>query len=370
MSERASIFERPRIGVENTATPGTPVAANLVLRTMTVAPTPMIPRNAIRASGNMASVGMTTGKEHTEFSIDGPLSYTESAFLFASILGAPTSVTASGVTTLTYLPNAESANVLRTYTFECGAAGTGAAGWSGAFLTDLSISIDTNEAKVSGKGLGQVYQDPITLSASSTDVAIEPASSNQISVFAAATLVGLDSPDARLKRCLSANFSMAGRQSALFTLDDTQQSFSASAERFFDKSAQIVVEQDGQGATLMGALKNNAIIYVRYIAKGREISTGNPLLLQITFPCQIKNTGRQDTNDVYAGTYDLEPTFVTNAFGPGKSGYVEVVLKTIAATATQAATVGSAPAGNTGVRPVADITQYTALPATAQPVTP
>ena len=359
MSERASIFEKPRVGLENLSTPGTPVAATLVLRSLTIAPTPMIPRNPIKASGNMASVGMTGGKDHTEWSCDGPLTYTDSAFLFNSILGAPTSVTATGVTTLTWKPNAEAANSLRTMTFEVG-SGNGSSGFAGAFLTDLSISIDKNDAKISGKGMGKTYQEGITLSTGTVDVVLEPVSSNQVSVFVGATLVSLDNPAARLKRCLSANFNMSGRQSILTTLDDTEQSYSASVERFFEKSAEIVIEQDSQGSALMGSLKRNDVIYVRYVCKGREITTGLNYQLQITFPAQIKSTSRQDSDDVYAGTYDLEPTYQT-----GFAGYVEVVLATAAASATQATATGVAPTGGTGVKSVETLTAYNTLPVAA-----
>ena len=366
MSERASIFEKPRIGVEST--PGTPVAANLVLKSLTITPTPVIPREAIYVAGNMASVGQTGGKEYTDFSIDAPLTYSDTPFFFNSILCAPTSATTSGVTTLTWRPDAEGANSLRTYTVEVG-SGSGSAGFAGAFLTDLSVSIDKSSVKITGKGMGKSYQEGITLTVNPSDVILEPASSNQVSVFVAQTLAGLDDPSARMKRCLSASFSMAGRQSALMVLDDTEQSYSASVERRFDKSAQIVVEQDSQGSGLMGALKSASLFWVRYICKGREITTGNPLTLQITFPAQIKSTSRQDNDDVFCSTWDMEPTSVTGAFATGKSAYVEVLMKVAAATATQANTAGSAPAGQTGVRPTEVLANYTAL-ATAQPVTP
>jgi hypothetical protein len=363
MAERASIFEKPRLGLEST--PGTPVAANLVLRSLTIQPTPVIPRNPIRASGNMAATGMTSGKEHTTFTVEGPLTYTDSAFLFNSVLGAPISNTASGVTTLTWLPNAEAANTLRTYTVEVG-SGNGSAGFAGAFLTDLSISIDKDNANVSGSGLGRVFQEGITLTSSTTDVALEPVSSNQVSVFVASTLAALDEPEARMKRCLSANFGLQGRQTPIFTLDDTEQSFSASVERFYDKTAQIVVEQDSQGNGLMGSLKRNDVFFVRYIARGREITTGQRLELHVTFPCQISSTSRGDQDDIYAGTYDLMSIFQSNAFGSGKHGYVEVVLKTIAATATQASTNGSAPSGGSGVKAAEDVTAYDELATEAE----
>jgi hypothetical protein len=353
MAERASIFELPRIGVETT--PGTPVAANLVLRSLTVTPTPVIPRNPIRASGNMAAVGFTGGKQHTEFGVEGPLTYTDSAFLFNSILGAPTSTTASGQTTITWRPLPQGINTLRTYTFEMGSA-AGTAGFSGAFLTDLGISITREGATISGSGLGKIYQEGITLTPNPADVVLEPVSPEQVSVFAAASRLGLDQTGARLKRCLSANLNLAGRQSALFTLDDSEQSFSASVERYFDKTAQIVVEQDSQGSALMGSLKSNEVVWIRYVAIGREIGTGVNYEMRITFPAFIKSTSRGDTDDIYAGTYDLEPVYVDDAFGSGLDGYLEVVLKTKAATATQASTVGSAPSSGNGVQLFENVT--------------
>jgi hypothetical protein len=343
MAERATVFERPRVGVESIASPGTAVAADKVLQSLTITPQPQLVRNAVKANGNKAAVAVTTAKEHTDWQFEAPLTYTDAAYILASGFCKPTSTSpAAGVSEMVFRPKATDPDDLQTFTFEVGSS-AGACRFAGAFVSDLTVAFSRNEAKISGSGMGRRYDEGITLTANPVDVPLIVADPDTVSIYVSDTLAGLSNANARLKRCVSANFSMQGRQTPIFTLDDSEMSFSASVERRETTyAAEIVCMQDSQADAIMARMRGKSVFWVRMEAVGATISGSNKFKFTLTFPCFVNATQRGDTDDIYAGTYSLTPVYNASAFGASTPGFIEARIVVPTAQATQVATANAA----------------------------
>lgn len=346
MAERAFIFERPRIGVEDPEEPGR-VGAGLVLQSLTMTAVPNLPRTPIRSNGRLASVGVTGGKESTAITAEGPLTFTDIGFLFSSILCKPVVTGAGNAKTATWIPDPENPNELANYTVE-GGSSAGSMVTDGVHFNDLTLSFSANPgdtATISASGMGKAYDEGNDLTEVTVDVPLEPVSMEQVCVRVADTVAGLAQPAALLKRLVSANLAFSGRQSELFTIDCTEPSFSTALERFFEKTAQIVVMQDAQGIALMNRMRNKAIYWVQYQAIGRQINGTDPakyFTLTLTFPVFGSGTDRSEQNDMFAATYDMELAYIKDdIFGAGKGGFIKAELQTLTTTITQFTTASA-----------------------------
>jgi hypothetical protein len=201
-----------------------------------------------------------------------------------------------------------------------------------------------------------VFQEGITLSSPVTTIPLVAASNDQVSIYVADTLAGLDQPGALLKGCLSSNFALGDRQTPIFTLDDSEKSWSVAVEKKYDKTAQIVVFQDTQGAEIMARLQANSVFFVRYVLRGRQIASGQNYEFTLTFPAMLSGTSRGDQDDAYVGTYDMSVTSVPSAFSANVDGYLRATVKVPTAVYTQATTASTAPTGGSGVQLSADTT--------------
>ena len=347
MAERASVFEKPRLGVEAAASPGVPVPANLVLQSLTLTPKPVLVRNPIKAAGVSRPVGVSTAKGHTEFSYDAAASYNDLAVLLSSVLCRPTaSVVASGVTSLTYKPTCDAANTMSTFTVQNGSV-NGASSFPGAWINDLTIAFGKNEAKISGNGMGRRLDDDITPTPSPNYLALIPIESDKVEVRIADTYAALATATNKMTRLTSSNWSITGRQSGIITLDPAQGSFSGQVERNHDMAAQIVMHLDSQGVAVMDRYREGQTFWVRYIATSTRffIATGQPYTFQISFPCYVSSDQRSNVDDAYAGTYDLVPLSVMDG---SFNSFTEVIMQVPTAVANMISTEG---APNTSYNP-------------------
>ena len=347
MAERASVFEKPRFGVEDTANPGAPVAATKILQSLTVEPTPQLPRDPIKAAGKKRPVGVTSRKQWTDLSFSASTAYQDGAYLLngACCIASVAAISgAAGCSRLTWLQSGDSADTMATYTIEMGSS-VGTARVPGVRVTDIAFNFTPKEAKITAKGIGKRYDENITLTANPSNVPLIAISPDTVSVYVADTLAGLDDASARMKRLVSASWGQSGKQGPIFTLDDTEASFSGTVERAFDMAAQIVVEQDSQGLAVMNKMRAKSLFYTRIECIGQDIISGTPYRLRITFISFVSKTQRGDTDDLYTGTFDLEPCEVVDAFGSGKSGHTLIEMDVPTTFASGMATANTALAG-------------------------
>lgn len=336
----SSAFLRPRFGLENTATPGTRVGANLVLQSMTeFTCTPKVPRTGVKAVGTLAMSGVYGSKEHTEWSGGGIASYNDLAFLLSSAACVPTKTTVgTGVDELVFRPKRGDANTIQTFSIERGSSGN--LRFAHAYASDFSMQFGEREIKYTVSGMGGQFQEGADLTANPTEVVRIPIEPNTVNVFVADTLAGLSLPAAKLLVCKGASFGISGRRSPVFTLDSDVPTFTATVESAGSNfEAMVNVGQDEQGTAMMNRMRASGIFFLRIEATSRqEIVTGQPRKFTLTVPVSVKDTNRADSDDLYTGEYQMDVQFVENAFGAGINGLFETKIRLSSAGATQVIT--------------------------------
>ena len=357
----SAAFLRPRFGLENTATPGTRVGANLVLQSMTeFTVTPKVPRTGVKAVGTLGMSGVYGSKEHTEWSGGGIAAYNDLAFLLASAACVPTKTTVgAGVDELVFRPKRGDANTVQTFSVERGSSGN--LRFAHAYVSDFSIEFGEREIKYTVSGMGGQFQEGADLTANPVEVVHIPIEPNTVNVFVADTIAGLSQAGAKLLVCKGASFSISGRRTPVFTLDSDVPTFTATVESAGSEfSAMVNVGQDEQGTALMNRMRASGIFFLRIEATSRqEITTGQPRKFTLTVPVSVKDTNRADSDDLYTGEYQLDVQFIENAFGAGLNGLFEAKFRVATAAANQITTVSNvvAPTANFDGRGVLQITQ-------------
>jgi len=134
------------------------------------------------------------------------------------------------------------------------------------------------------------------------NVPLAPVSPTQVSVLLGSTFLGM----AKLTRLLEATLSVQERHLPVFTLDDSETSFSATVEGAGDPVARITVVQNSEADLYMQRLRGRTLQWCRIVANGPEIEPGYTHRLEITFPCKFTSAGRGDTEGAYTGNYDLQ----------------------------------------------------------------
>jgi len=111
---------------------------------------------------------------------------------------------------------------------------------------------------------------------------------------------------AKLTRLLEVTLQVQERHLPVFTLDDSETSFSATVEGAGDPTARITVLQNSEADQYLQRLRSRAQQWCRIVANGPEIEPGFNHRLEITFPCKFTSAGRGDTEGAYTGNYDLQ----------------------------------------------------------------
>jgi hypothetical protein len=122
MPERASVFETTQIGKESTA--GTLVAASKRILAWGIDIDPNTPAEMVRSMGQVFPTGIIRGKEWTQASAKGPLSYNDIVYLLSGCLKdvTPSTPTTNGVFTATITGSPTGGTV--TFTFNGATTGT------------------------------------------------------------------------------------------------------------------------------------------------------------------------------------------------------------------------------------------------------
>lgn len=229
-----------------------------------------------------------------------------------------TSPTATATRRWLFKPDPTAADVFKTFTVEKGNGATGGRATYG-FMSDLELQFQQRGADLRGEILAQEWADGVTMTGSPTDIAVKPVSPNTLDVYVGGTLLGLT----KLADCYQASWAIRNRHAPVFVLDSDEPSFSDTVERPMEQTMSVVIEQDSVANGFMTDLRDKTTKFVRIVARGGNIETGYPYLIQITAPFKFRNPRRGDRDGVYAGTYDLEPIY-----DAGFGGSIEFVVHT------------------------------------------
>jgi hypothetical protein len=300
MADRASVFEGVQLGVE--ATPGTVVAANRKLAALRIEPEVRAEVRTFRPLGNKFATVAAPSKEWTEAKLSGPVTYTEIVYLLSSVLGGTTPVSpveAPNVYRWLFQPDSDDVDIPKTYTVEQGSA-LGAHRFSYGLVTGLGMRVSRDEMSLSGTMMARPLQEGVAMTATTTAVRLEPVIPNQVSVYLADSVGGLElaSP---LARALRAEWRIRGRFGPIWALNRSSASWAGHIEREPEATAALLLEADAVGMALLSAMRAGTTKFMRIEAIGREIQPGHLHEITIDLALKVTNVGEfRDEDGLFA----------------------------------------------------------------------
>lgn len=305
MPEAVAITRAFQIGVETT--PGTSVAANRALRSIAIEPGAQTKTQLLRNAGGKFPVAAALGKDWTEADFSGYLTYTEIVYLLSSLLKAVTPVQITPPSGLayrwTFAPAQSTPDTVKTYTVESGTSAQ-AQKFTYGLVSKLTLSIDRDKAALKGSFLGRELVDGITLTPSPSVIELVPVVPGAVSIYLDNTLAGIGTT--KLQRVLSAEFEIGERFSPVWSLDAARASFAAHVEKELNATLKLTLAADAAGMAPLAALRAGDKRYIRLLATGPNIETGNDYLFQIDMAALVSDVGDFSDED---GVWAIEWTF-------------------------------------------------------------
>jgi hypothetical protein len=303
MSERATVFERPQMGVESA--PGTPVEGAAQITAFSVLPNPQPSIRAFRPVGSKVSVDTVIGKGMTQSAIEGVPDYNNLVYLLSSLVSSPGITTPNGGT-LTRLWRFRSKHsnpdTFKTFTMQVGSADF-AMQYAYNVCTELTLRLSPQDVSLTGTMIGQKLADGQSMTASPTVIPTMVLDPTTIDVFVGTSL----SNWTQLDRDLLLDLNVGGRFSPVYALDSRKASFSSVVERAPTHSNTLVLEANAIGVGYMDAMYDKDSFFLKVLATGPLIEGSLYHSFQMIFAFKLLPGDRGDRNDVYGITYLLEP---------------------------------------------------------------
>lgn len=298
MPERSTIFQGIQIAKETT--PGTFVAANKRLQSISIEPSIKIETNDFKPIGTKMTTIVQTGKEWSEAGISGMLDFNEIAYLASSVL---TTATPTGTTERTWVfsPSATSADAPVTFTVEQGDA-VRAHRIAHGLVTELGFDFSRDEITIDGAMMGQRLTDGITMTASPTSAVQAIASPAKLDFYLDTTSAGLGTT--KLTRAMSMSWKLSDRFGPGWFVNSANTSFATFVETEPKLEVSLMVEADAAGMAFLTDLRANTTKFVRVEVTGDVITT-NPY--RFTLDTAVKWTDISDFSDE-DGIYAVEFT--------------------------------------------------------------
>lgn len=306
MPERAVVTQAVQMGVETT--PGTSVAANKLLNSLTISPAMQVDMQRFRPMGQKFPSIIVPGKESVQASLTGKLSYSEIIYALCGIVANVAGVQQGGTTAYkwTFTPAARSEDTIKTYTFEQGGS-VRAHKFAYGLFTGLSMAFSRDAADVSGTVLGQQLQDAITLTASPTAIEEKPVLPTHLDVWIDPTSGALGTT--KQTRALSSSFAFTDRFNPLWTMNSANASFASHVEREPVARYTLLLEADAQGMALLTTMRQGTTVFIRHKCTHTDLAgTAIPYSLTIDMAAKVSAVSEfSDEDGVYAigWTFDI-----------------------------------------------------------------
>lgn len=299
MPERAIVTQGVQIGVETT--PGTPVAANKLFQSMSIAPAIAVDINKFQPVGQKYDSIVVPNKEWSTATLTGKLDYSEIIYALASV-GVSAAGVQQGATTAylwTFSPAARAADVVKTYSIEQGDANR-AQKLAYAVFDEYGFTINRGDASVEGKLFGQAITDGIVLTAGPTAVVQMPVIPNQVDVYIDPTFGALGTT--KMTRVVETKFSIANRFNPVWALNSANPSFTAHVETDPTVQLELLMEADAQGMALLATLRAGATQFIRVKATSPDLAgTAFPFSLTLDVAGKVSAVSDySDSDGVYA----------------------------------------------------------------------
>lgn len=325
---RSTVAQRVQVGVEDT--PGTTVAANKSLGSLSFAMNPSVETSTFRPKGNKYPTVVAPNKEFAEGDLTGTPTYDEIVYALSSVFGKATVTTVGAATTWVFSPVSEGADDPQTYTVEEGDAAQ-AERTSHVLVTDFSMDIARDEVSLDGSAIGQRVETGVALTPAAAPVVpdLVPILPGQVCVYVSDDPATLGDPANRQGTVLHANPSIGGRFNPVWYLNCVLDSFGAFVEAPEpDFAIDYMVEANAAGMAWLDHYRDASTWYVRIEATGPEIEAGVNYKFTWDFAVKVDEPGEKSDED---GIYAISPALtVVHSPSWGKATQITVV-NTVAA---------------------------------------
>ena len=307
MAGRGTVNRQVQVGVEST--PGTPVAANKLLPSMSLTLNPEIDNREYRAQG----FKMGTANKIIHFdggaSLSGPMNYSEIIYLLNTLVTGVITTPGGGTNSRdhTFSPTATGTDAFKTLTIQEGDA-TAAVQMAYSLLTDFGLTVNEGGSEVTGTLVGYAPTNT-TLTGSPTTIAQLPIGPREIDVFIDPTFGAIGTT--KVSDCLGFEFSLGNKQVKKRVLNTTFQSFKETVEAPVSLSANFTTEHNLQSRNLYAGVTttSNPVQYVRLKATGPIIEGAIPYKFQLDVAARIIDMNQQDASDIWGYQYVLLPEY-------------------------------------------------------------
>lgn len=335
MVTRSTVAQRTQIGLETT--PGTAVAANKVLQSLTVELSPEVDAQAFRPRGSKYVTVVAANKEWSSGDLEGVPTYDELVYPFAAIFGKPAApvaimdgATATGAHAWTFETNSAAPDLPATYTIEQGDADL-AERASFVTFTDFGLDYSRDTIDVSGSVIAGQLERGVELTPGALAVATDlvPILPGQVCVYVSDDPETLGEAGTHLPTVISVNPSVGGKYGPAWFLNCLVNGFSGIVEQAEpDFTVELVAEANEDGMAWADIFRSGATRFVRIEATGPQIAEGvQASAYRLTWDLAVKvlNPGEySDEDGVYAVGPELQ---VVHDAAWGRASRVELVNK-------------------------------------------
>jgi hypothetical protein len=321
MAGRGTVNRQVQVGVETT--PGTPVAANKLLPSMSITLSPEIDNKSYPSQGFKISTANKIIHFDGGAALSGPLNYSEIIYLLNTLVTGVITTPVGGTLSRKhkFSPTAIGTDAFKTLTIQEGDT-TAAVQMAYSLLTDFGVTVNDSGADVTGTLIGYAPTN-VTLTSSPTTIAQLPIGPREIDIYIDPTFGAIGTT--KVSDALSYNFSIGNKQVKKRVLNTTYQSFKESIEAVPTLQAGFVTEHNLQSRNLFAGVtpSSNPVQYVRLKSTGPIIEGAIPYSLQLDVAAQVIDMNQQDVESVWGYEYVLNPVY-DSSFG-NKIFDIEVV---------------------------------------------
>jgi hypothetical protein len=291
------------------ATPGTGVAATVAFDTFAVMDGIESDARELRPQGYKAPSLSQLTREWTGFDVSGWPSYTADVYLLSQLLGAAT-IGSVGNASKEWLFTDDGVTETSpvTFTMERGSA-VRAAKWNYGCLTDYGLKWKRSDVTIGGKGVGQKFQDAITLTSSGSiaRVASTPVGPGDLNVYIDPASGSLGST--QYTQVFDVDFGLSGKFKPKWPANRANTSWEKLVEVPAKWALKLKAMADTQGVgNPLGWLRAGTTVFVRLEFMGALIPGESSFnyLYQIDLACQVGQPEKyEDIDGVWALGWDL-----------------------------------------------------------------
>lgn len=296
--ERSGVGIVSQIGFEST--PGTPVAANKLLKSISFKPTLKQANQKFRPQGFRVPATLARHKNWAEGSFDGVLDYNGLPYILECLFNAATpSTVATGAYQRIYVPGVETADSTRkTVTIERGDA-TAADQYGFGQLTSLQMEAGQEDMNVKGNLVAQYPTQNTTLTASPTKIADRLVQRGDINVYLDDTYGARGTT--QLLKVSREMLDIPDKYQPAFFHNRAKSSFTDVVEKDYEPKFDFTMSHDAVSRTLLASILANPEKFLVWEARGNLITGSTYELIKIEMAVKFDEPEEIDDQDgVYA----------------------------------------------------------------------